>query len=726
MEEEGDLRKYYEAIILSLRSKRKRLILQNYLSLARRSSGIALREQLGLIIAAGVALRLLVMWAIWSNGGSPLLGDEGNYIMSAMPLSEGRGIPDLWLWIRAPGYIFFAAFVLFLTGGSLLILNVAQVLVFALIAGCIYFLGTLTASEPTTSQRAGLWSAALIALNPLLILSDNFFLSEQLYLLLSALLILFLALYGRAVRQGKERAWLWLAAAGVCGGAGALTRPQLLVFFPLAAVWLLFLHKGRFLQAVGRIALFAVVVLAVILPWSFRNLAHYGRFVLIDTTGTFNFLSSNTDMSPGQTQAAVSKVPNLADRQGYELQMAFDWIGTHKAEFLGRTLARVATSWSPDPFGDLRYPVRDKIPGTPTWGRDLYALAGSLAYLALTVLIIGGLISAQGSDLKTLMLLMLASYVLTIGLSHNVFRYRLPVLGLLSVYGGYCLVTRGVFWPLRRDGAWRVAAIAALLSSLLFALFDLPLIAPGLVQSAQAQALNAQALLQANPSVRRADLFEQAAQVDIVSAWPLREAAQVHAALGNPNKAIDDYEIALGREPDDWRTRALLSALYRATSNTGRSVKLANGVLPTFNGIMQDWAWERSPQPPATVDVAGPDIGWVRGFQIGEGIGTATSYRWSTGNAAIKVGRDASARRVVIHARALPDPNGQPITVRWSVDGVAVGEVSMDANWRDYSFDLPPSTSTVAVIGLNAPARRPSVEDSRQLAVAVDWVKSEP
>src|ERR1043165_2529917 len=49
-----------------------------------------------LIVSLGVGLRLGLMWIIWANGGSPLMGDEGNYILSALPLSEGRGIPDLW------------------------------------------------------------------------------------------------------------------------------------------------------------------------------------------------------------------------------------------------------------------------------------------------------------------------------------------------------------------------------------------------------------------------------------------------------------------------------------------------------------------------------------------------------------------------------------------------------------------------------------------------------
>src|SRR6476469_832805 len=123
------------------------------------------------------------MAAIWLNGGSPLIGDEGNYVLSALPLSEGRGIPDLWLWIRAPGFIFFAAAIFILTGGSLWALNLAQIGLFVIVSLLIFTLGTFTTDDPTTARRSGLWTVALIAFNPLLILSDNFFLSEPLYLL---------------------------------------------------------------------------------------------------------------------------------------------------------------------------------------------------------------------------------------------------------------------------------------------------------------------------------------------------------------------------------------------------------------------------------------------------------------------------------------------------------------------------------------------------------------
>src|SRR2546429_7622389 len=103
---------------------------------------------LAIIVALGLVLRLLVMWAIWANGGSPLIGDEGNYILSALPLSEGHGIPDLWLWVRAPGFIFFAAGIFALTHGSLWALNLAQIALSAVVSLLVFALGSLTSDDP--------------------------------------------------------------------------------------------------------------------------------------------------------------------------------------------------------------------------------------------------------------------------------------------------------------------------------------------------------------------------------------------------------------------------------------------------------------------------------------------------------------------------------------------------------------------------------------------------
>ncbi len=668
------------------------------------------------------------MWAIWHNGGNPLIGDEGNYILSALPLSEGRGIPDLWLWVRAPGYIFFSAAAFALSSGSLLALNIAQVLLSSPVTIASYFLGAAAAGDQPLRSKAGVWVAALVAFNPILIFNDNFFLSEQLFTLLIELLLLALLAYARTP-ENNRRSWAWLVGAGLCMGAALLTRSSVVFFVPFVLLWLAFRAKRTLLPIVGRLALFLGTAAIVILPWTARNLVQYGHFIPIDTSGAYVFYLDNTDLSQQQAKSDLSKISNQGERQSYALSSAFNWIAGHRAEFLTRALNRIATAWSLDPFTDFRYPVRDKIPGAPTWERDLYALSASLGYLLVTVAAVAGFIWAPRSSLKALAALFTLAYLLTLGLSHNEFRYRLPVIVVVSAFGGYALAHRGTFWPLTDAASQRWRARASLLCGLLFIAFSLPLIAPGLVASIEAQRLELQGLL-AGTLQQRASSFESAAGKDIVSSWPLREAGLAREALGDSDKAIGEYEQAISREPGDWRSRALLSILDRSKGDLNRSIKVGNGVPATFNTVMQEWAWDRSGALGAEVDVGGADMGWVKGFYIsetGDDAGTEISYRWSGEHAWVKVGRQPSDKELVIRARALPAQGGEPLSVSYRINGQDVGSRSMDAQMRQYAFNIPQGASnTLVIVEIVAPARRPAPEDNRDLAVAVDWVKTAP
>lgn len=686
-------------------------------------------RSLALIIGCGVALRLLTMWAIWSNGGSPLIGDEGNYVLSALSLADGQGIPDLWLWIRAPGFIFFSAGIFALTDGSLFALNLAQIALSVPIHLLAYHLGALTTEDTGIARRAGLWSAALIAGNPFMVFSDNFFLSEPLYLLWVLLVVFALSKHASLTRSGadQKRAWLWLAAAGIFAGAGMLTRPNLQLYVPLVGMWLLFLHRHTPLPALGRAVLFVALAIGVVLPWSLYNTARHGQFIFVDTVGAYVLFLDNTDLPAAEVGSILSAIPNHGDRQSYAFKQGSEWIMNNKGEFAARTFNRVVTSWSADPFTDLRYPVRDKLPGTAPWLRDLYAWSASAFYLLITALAIGGLLTAPRSDLKLLTLLFLAAYVVFVGLSNNEFRYRLPVIGLVSAFGGYALARGEGFWPVRREGRWRAKSAIALIVGLLFALISMPLILPGLGRSIEARSAELNANVQSDPEARAAQM-ERVAELDGTFSHPMREAGLSWMAAGRPQEALDAYFEAITREPNDWRARALLSERYRGTGDLNRSKKMANGGDEIFHPIMQRWAWEQSLAPDTKLDVGGIDLGWIKGFHAAEAESGSVTYRWSTEAASLKVGRQANTSRIVVRARALGGPNGEPMPVSWRIAGRDMGVTSMDPQWRDYQFQLPPETppSDAVVIELSAPARRPALVDRRQIAVAIDEVRAEP
>lgn len=121
----------------------------------------------------------------------------------------------------------------------------------------------------------------------------------------------------------------------------------------------------------------------------------------------------------------------------------------------------------------------------------------------------------------------------------------------------------------------------------------------------------------------------------------------------------------------------------------------------------------------------------------------------------MRVGARSVARKVVVRARALLGSEGESLNVRWDIkvnqpitktkagsDFLRAGyidykrtfEQAMDASWKDYEFDLSLVDSgwiiieeTISVeIELSTPARRPSVDDRRELSVAVDSVTTKP
>jgi hypothetical protein len=235
---------------------------------------------------------------------------------------------------------------------------------------------------------------------------------------------------------------------------------------------------------------------------------------------------------------------------------------------------------------------------------------------------------------------------------------------------------------------------------------------------------------QADPRERAATL-ERVGSVDYAMSSPWREAGDAWVSVGETDKAVQDYFEAWYRETDDWRATAMLSKLYRDQGEARKSEKTAGAISPVYNAIMQKWAWEQFGPPDYELDVGGADIGWVKGFHAAETQeveGQSVTYRWSTGSASMKVRRRADDRTVTLLARALPGSNGEPITVRFFINGIDVGEREMDGQWKRYEFKLSDAMlrDDTVMLEIRAPARRPSAEDRRELAVAVDSVSTGP
>jgi hypothetical protein len=311
-----------------------------------------------LIVAAAAAGFLLrVAFALFYWVGQPLTHDEREYLSLARSVALGNGfvydgsfdVGTAQQFGRAPGYPLFLAVLERgrpVPSASPAVVKVAQ----AAIGGFVVWLvGVLALASG--GPRSGVTAAVIAAIYPPLVTIPAYVLSETLY---SAVAIGAAMMLQRAI----ERDSLGSAAlGGALAGIGALIRPALLFFLPLAFLWLLVRRRPALAVAM------AVVATFVIMPWTVRNLRTYDRFVLIASEGGVTFWTGNHPLAKGDGDLAANPDLKRADLDfraahaglsAEELEPlyyreALRWIREHPADWV--TLMVRKAFYSIAPFG---------------------------------------------------------------------------------------------------------------------------------------------------------------------------------------------------------------------------------------------------------------------------------------------------------------------------------------------------------------------------------------
>ncbi len=380
--------------------------------------------------AAALALRLAFGFLYWVD--KPLTHDEHEYLALARGVASGLGFAyddahdsgTAQRFGRAPGYPLFLAA---LDAGRPVPaetparVKVAQSLVGAVTVWLIGLIALYCAGP-----RAGVWAAGISAAYPPLVSLPSYALSETLYsaVALATAFVLQLAVdrphAGRTARLGAALGLL----SGVLAGVAALIRPAMLLYLPLALVWLLL--RRRPLLAVAMIAAATVVIT----PWSLRNMRVYDRFVLIASEGGVTFWTGNHALARGEGDLAANpdlKQAELAFRGAHPglspealeplyYRDAFDWIAGHPFDWL-QLLVRKAF-YSVVPIGPS-YAVHS----------DRYRVASVAPYLLVLPFAAVGARRLWSSSRRPVSLLLLAASSILVGL---VFlpqeRFRMPVI----------------------------------------------------------------------------------------------------------------------------------------------------------------------------------------------------------------------------------------------------------------------------------------------------------
>jgi 4-amino-4-deoxy-L-arabinose transferase-like glycosyltransferase len=289
----------------------------------------------------GLVVRLAFGLLYWQ--GQALTRDELEYLSLARSLAAGHGfvyddtirLGPFTPFGRSPGYPTFLALIgagsrVFTSAPT--VVKVAQSVVGALgvwLAGVVAF--------RVGGARAARASAGIAALYPPLVWVSAFVWSESIFWPLG----LFIAwLFDRGVAAGdRPRAGL---VCGIVVGLAVITRPAIILFLPLAAGYLAWVHRRRMLVAL------AAGVLLVYLPWTARNYLFHGRVMVVASDGGVTFWTGNHPMAIGEGDMAANTVlkrdnlrlraehPGLTEEamEHFYYEEAFRWMREHPFAWL--------------------------------------------------------------------------------------------------------------------------------------------------------------------------------------------------------------------------------------------------------------------------------------------------------------------------------------------------------------------------------------------------------
>lgn len=321
------------------------------------------RPVLGVFVIA-LAVRLA---AALATGGlwAPELFE---YDDIARNLLEGRGFtyyhigvlytayaPPLYPWLGAASYAI---------SGSIVPLMVLQTITGAALAA----VAAAIAARLFASTLAALAAGALVAVHPGLVVYaaakahpltfDAFFFTLALLQLLRV-----------AERPAPRRA----VEFGLLVGVGALSRATIVIFLPVAGLWLLAtMPRASWLTAVKAMAIAGTLAAAAVAPWTIRNSIRNDRFVFMVTTDSEVFWRGNNPYATGHSYIDANLTvldalpldqrrdfrsqPNEVAQAAWFQERANTFIRENPAAFVRLTLLKFVYFWSFSPQTGVLYP----------------------------------------------------------------------------------------------------------------------------------------------------------------------------------------------------------------------------------------------------------------------------------------------------------------------------------------------------------------------------------
>ncbi len=371
-------------------------------------------------------------------------------------------------YFRPPGHAYFLSAIYFLTRGSYLAPRLVNMFLGLVSVVLLYALG-----KALFHRGAGLIAAFFAATYWGFIFWEGELNDPSLFVFLGSLLMYVL------LRWSGKMAVRWAALAGIIFGSYALMRPNILLFGPFTAAWMLWIayRRGQTLRAMPSWVALAFCTFAIIAPVTVRNYVVAHEFVPISNYFGENFLIGNGPEADGVTPwtpylqdlegtgnwsvwvyinviRGVGKVTGNPNIKGGEVSNFFykqtlDYIKTHKWRTLKLMFKKAVLFWTPVEITCNKvvqcekeyYPPLKYLPGfAMAFALFLGGVAIMLNDLRLRRFMRGEAADTFATtDLVVLMAVFLAIYFVSFLPFFVNGRARIPVIPFCFLFGAYGL-----------------------------------------------------------------------------------------------------------------------------------------------------------------------------------------------------------------------------------------------------------------------------------------------
>ncbi|MCS6812698.1 MAG: glycosyltransferase family 39 protein [Cyanobacteria bacterium] len=292
-------------------------------------------------LVIGITLIVRIAWAL----AVPVVpvGDSIAYDTFAQNLANGIGYrwdadsPTAY-WPVGTSAVYALLYALF---GH----NYTPIVLFHILVAVVTSWGAMRLAHQWFGQQVALTTGWLLALWPSQIQFTTVLASE---LIFNALIILVLNLWF----ETRLKLWVQVGGVGILLAAASYVRPTALLI-PVLLVGFRWLNTKEIWQTLVMGVATSLLMLGLILPWSYRNAQVFGEFVLISTNGGANLWMGNNPKSTGEYMPLPPEVASMdeAKRNRYLKDLAKEHIRQRPLLFLRRTVQRTIITHSRESIG---------------------------------------------------------------------------------------------------------------------------------------------------------------------------------------------------------------------------------------------------------------------------------------------------------------------------------------------------------------------------------------